>query len=54
MEEKVTAPSITKSDSRVDFGLGFSDEALRTSLLLELMKPFWCSGPNVDSIIRAT
>ena len=41
LEEKVTAPSVPKSDNRVEFGLGFSDEPLRTSLMVvwELMKP---------------
>ena len=39
-EEKVTAPSVPKLDNRVEFGLGFSDELLRTSLMVvwELMK----------------
>ena len=31
LEEKVAAPSVPKSDKRVEFGLGFSDELLRTS-----------------------
>ena len=55
LEEKVTAPSVPKSDSRVEFGLGFSDELLRTSLMvvLELMKSSWCPSPNADSILRA-
>ena len=26
LEEEVTAPSVPKSDKRVEFGLGFSDE----------------------------
>ena len=30
LEEKVTAPSVPKSDNRVEFGWGFSDELLRT------------------------
>ena len=53
IEEKVTAPSVPKSDNRVEFGLGFSDELLRTSLMVlwELMKP---TSPNADSILRAT
>ena len=34
LEEKVTAPSVPKSDNRVEFGLGFSDELLRTSLMV--------------------
>ena len=56
LEEKVTAPSVPKSDNRVEFGLGFSDELLRTSLMvvLELMKQSWCPSPNADSILRAT
>ena len=33
LEENVTAPSITKSDNRVEFGFRFSDELLRTSLM---------------------
>ena len=55
LEEEVTAPSVPKSDNRVKFGLGFSDELLRTSLIVvwELMKPSWCSSPNADSILRA-
>ena len=45
LEEKVTAPSVPKSDNRVEFGLGFSDELLRTSLMVvwELMKPSYVS-----------
>ena len=56
LEEKVTAPSVPKSDNRVEFGSGFSDELLRTSLLVvwELMKPSWCPSPNADSIVHAT
>ena len=56
LEEKVTAPSVPKSDNRVEFGLGFSDELLRTSLMVvwELMKQSWCPSPNADSILRAT
>ena len=56
LEEEVTAPSVPKSDKRVEFGLGFSDELLRTSLMTvwELMRPSWCPSPNADSIIRAT
>ena len=40
LEEKVTTPSVPKSDNRVEFGLGFSDGLLRTSLMVvwELMK----------------
>ena len=33
-EEKVAAPSVLESDKRVEFGLGFSDELLRTSLMV--------------------
>ena len=53
---KVTAPSVPKSDIRIEFGLGFSDELLRTSLVVlwELMKPSWCPSPDADSILRAT
>ena len=56
LEEEVTAPSVPKSDKRVEFGLGFSDELLRTSLMVvwELMRPSWCPCPNADSILRAT
>ena len=56
LEEKVTAPTVPKSDKRVEFGLGFSDELLRTSLMVawELMRPSWCPSPNADSILRAT
>ena len=45
-----------KSDNRVDFGQRFSDELLKTSLMVvwELMKPSWCPSPNGDSILRAT
>ena len=55
-EEKVTAPSVPKSDNRVEFGLGFSDELLRTSprVVWELMKPSWCPSPNAESILAAT
>ena len=50
------APSVPKSDNRVEFGLGFSDKLLRASLLVvwELMKPPLCPSPNPDSILRAT
>ena len=34
LEENVTASSIPKSDNRVEFGLAFSDELLRTSLMV--------------------
>ena len=52
LEEKMTAPSVPKPDNIAEFGLGFSDEFLRTSLMvvLELMKPKWCPSPNFDSI----
>ena len=50
------APSVPKSDKRVEFGLGVSDELLRTSLMVlwELKKPSWCPSPNANSILRAT
>ena len=56
LEEEVTAPSVPKSDKRVEFGLGFSDELLRTSLMVvwEPMRPSWCPSLNADSILRAT
>ena len=56
LDEKVIAPSVPKSDNWVEFGLGFSDELLKTSLMVvwELMKPSWCPSPNADSILRAT
>ena len=40
----------------MEFGLGFSDELLRTSVMVEweLMRPSWCPSPNADSILRAT
>ena len=40
----------------MDFGLGFSDELLKTSLMVvwELMKPSWCPSPKVDLILCAT
>ena len=55
VEEKVTAPSVPKTDNIVELGLGFSNELLRTSLMVvwELMKPSWCPSPNGDSILRA-
>ena len=34
LEEKVDTPSVPESDKRVEFGLGFSDELLRTSLMV--------------------
>ena len=56
LEEKVAAPSVPESNKRVEFGLGFSDELLRTSLMVvwELMRPSWCPSPNADSILLAT
>ena len=56
LEEKVIAPSVPKSDNRVEFGLGFSDGLPRTSLMVvwELMKPSWCPSPNAYSILRVT
>ena len=41
LEEKVTTISVPNPDNRVEFGLGFSDGLLRTSLMVvwELMKP---------------
>ena len=56
LEEKVTAPSVPESDKRVEFGLGFSDELLRMSLMVvwELKRPSWCPSPNADSILLAT
>ena len=56
LEEEVTAPSVPKSEKRVEFGSGFSDELLRMSLMVvwELMRPSWCPSPNADSILRAT
>ena len=54
--EKVAAPSVPESDKQVEFGLGFSDELLRTSLMVvwELMRPSWYPSPNADSILLAT
>ena len=56
LEEKVAAPSVPESDKRVEFGLGFPDELLRTSLMVvwELMRLSWCPSPNADSILLAT
>ena len=56
LEEKVTAPSVPESDKRVEFGLGFSDELLRMSLMVvwEPKRPSWCPSPNADSILLAT
>ena len=56
LEENVAAPSVPKSDKRVEFGLGFSDELLRMSLLVvwELMRPSCCPSPNADSKLPAT
>ena len=41
LEEKVAAPSVPESDKRAEFGLGFSDELMRTSLMVvwKLMRP---------------
>ena len=41
LEEKIAAHSVPESDKRMEFGLGFSDELLRTSLMVvwELMRP---------------
>ena len=52
----MTAPSVPKLGNRVEFGFGFLDELLRTSLMVvwELMKPSWCPSPNANSILRAT
>ena len=51
-EERVTSPFIGKSDIRVEFGLGFLDKLLRTSLIgvWDLMKP----RANNDVILRVT
>ena len=56
LKEKVTAPSVPKSDNRVKFGLGFLDELLRTNLMVvwELIKPSSCPSRNADSIFCAT
>ena len=56
LEEKVAATSVPESDKRVEFGLGFSDELLRTSLMVvwELMRPSWCPSRNADLILLAT
>ena len=54
--EKVAAPSVPESDKQVEFGLGFSDELLRTSLMVvwELMRSSWCPSPIAASILLAT
>ena len=56
LEENVTALSIPKSDNRMEFGLGFSDELLRTSLMVvwKLIKSSSCPSLNADSILPAT
>ena len=56
LEEKVAATSVPESDKRVEFGLGFSDELLRTNLMVvwELMRPSWCPSRNADLILLAT
>ena len=50
----MTAPSVPKSDNRVEIGLCFSDELLRTILtaVWEMMTPSCCPSPNADSILR--
>ena len=50
LEEKVTAFSVPKTDNRVKIGLGFSDEPLKTSLMVvwQLM------SPKADWMLRAT
>ena len=55
-EERVTSPFIGKSDIRVEFGLGFLNKLLRTSLIgvWDLMKPLWCPRANNDVILRVT
>ena len=56
LEEKLAAPSVPESDKRVEFGLGFLSELLRTSMMVvwELMRPSWCPSPDADSILHAT
>ena len=56
LEERVAAPSVPEYDKRVEFGLEFSDELLRTSLMVvwELIRPSWCPSPTADSILQAT
>ena len=56
LKEKVTAPSVPKSDNRVEFGLGFSVDLLRTRLMVvrELIKSSLCSSRKADSILRVT
>ena len=55
LEKEMTATSVPKSDNRVEFGLGFSDELLRIILMVvwELRKPSWCPSPNADLMLRA-
>ena len=55
LEEKVTALSVPKSDNRVEFELGFSDELLRTSWMVvwERLKPSWCPSPKGDLVLPA-
>ena len=55
-EERVTSPFIGKSDIRVEFGLGFLDNLLRTSLIgvWDLMKPLWRPRANNDVLLRVT
>ena len=50
LEEKVTVPSKPKSDNRVEYGLGFSHELVRTFLIVawNLVTPLWCLSSNAD------
>ena len=43
-----------KSDNREEFGLGFSDELLRMSLMMEreLIKLSWCPSPNATPDVQ--
>ena len=54
--ESYTHLQCEESDNRVEFGLEFSDELLRTSLMVvcELMKLPWFPSTNADSILCAT
>ena len=49
----MTAPSIPKSDNRLEFELGCSDELLGTNMMVEWesMKPSSFPSPSVDSIL---
>ena len=53
LEEKMAAPSVPESNKRVEFGLEFSDELMRTSLMVvwELMKP-QCYSNQETKVIR--